>query len=185
MVGVAAVLWIVQLVNAADGYDLNRFGLRPRHVDGLWGILTQPFLHATYRDMLSDTLPVILVGWVVMLAGARTWLIVSAVITVVGGALTWAAGPSDTLVIGSSSLVFGWIGYLIARAIFSRQVKWILAAAMVLTVFGALLAQLVPISHSAQSWQAHLFGFLAGAAIGAVLHPRGRARRTLRRSAVS
>ncbi len=172
MVGVGAMLWIVQVVNAVNDYSFNRVGLRARYVGGLWGIVTQPLLHATYRDMISDTLPVVLIGWVLLLAGLRTWVIVTAVVVVVGGALTWIAGPGHILILGDSSLVFGWIGYLVARAVISRKIKWILVAIMVLLIFGTLLAGLVPVSHSQQSWQVHLFGFLAGVGIAALLHPR-------------
>ena len=48
MAGVAGVLWAVEIVNAVDDYGLDRFGLRPRQVDGLWGMVIGPFLHASY-----------------------------------------------------------------------------------------------------------------------------------------
>lgn len=191
MVVFTAALWVVQIVNATHHYDFNRFGLVPREVHGLWGVLAAPFLHASYRDMLSDTLPVLLIGWVVLLAGMRIWLAVTAVVVIVGGALTWLAGPAHighdpALIVGSSGLVFGWIGYLVARAIFSRKIKWIITAIMVLLVFGALLGQLVPVSHSQQPWQWHVASFVPGVAIAALLHPsRGSARAARRRKAAS
>ena len=177
-----AVPWVVQIVNATQHYRLDRFGLVPRETHGLWGILTQPFLHASYADMLSDTLPVLVIGWVVMLGGVRLWLAVTAVVVLVGGALTWLIGPGGTNanIIGCSVLIFGWLGYLVARAIFSRKIKWIVTAAMVLLVFGALLGQLVPVAHSHQSWQVHVAGFVAGAGIAWLLHPRRNSKRGVR-----
>ncbi|MBE7187575.1 rhomboid family intramembrane serine protease [Jatrophihabitans endophyticus] len=179
-----AILWAVQVVNATHHYRLDRFGLVPREVHGLWGVLTQPFLHASYDDMLSDTLPVLLIGWVVMLAGVRIWLAVTAVVVLVGGALTWVIAPTPAhgaAVVGCSGLIFGWLGYLVARAVFSRRIKWILSAAMVLLVFGALLGQLVPVAHSHQTWQVHVAGFVAGAGIAWLLHPRRGSARGARR----
>lgn len=188
MCAATAVLWVVQVVNAADDYGLNRFGLRPREVDGLWGIVTTPFLHASYRDLLSNTAPVLVLGGVVLLAGWRTWLVVTAIAVLLGGLLTWTVAPAG-LILGASSLVFGWLGYLIARAFFSRRLRWILTAAIVLLLFGTLLGRLLPTFHSGQAWQAHLCGFAAGVVAGAVLHGgewRGRrARRTARRRATA
>jgi membrane associated rhomboid family serine protease len=184
MVVLGAALWVVQIVNAERNYDFLRVGLKPREVGGLWGILTQAFLHASYRDMLSDTLPVVLIGWVLLLAGVRTWLTVTLTVIVVGGALTWLIGPGTTVIVGDSVLVFGWIGYLVARAIFARKIKWILVAIMVLLIFGTLLGGLVPVSHSQNSWQAHLSGFVAGVAIAAFLHPRRGRTPASRRTAV-
>ena len=43
MAAFAAVLWVVQILNAADDYRLDRFGVQPRELDGLWGVVTMPF----------------------------------------------------------------------------------------------------------------------------------------------
>jgi membrane associated rhomboid family serine protease len=185
MLGFAALLWVIEIINALDDYQLNRFGLRPREVAGLWGILTSPFLHLDYAHLVSNTLPVILIGWVVMLSGLRTWLIVTAFVIVVGGLLTWVFGPSDTVIVGASGLVFGWLAYLLARAFFSRRLKWILVAVAVLFFFGTLLFGLFPTLRSGVSWQAHVCGFVAGVAAGALLHPRGGEMRLSGRAVVS
>ena len=173
-----AVLWIVQIVNAADHQHLNRFGLKPRSVDGLWGILTQPFLHQGYSGLLSDTVAAVAIGWVLLLSGVRVWLFVTAAVVILGGAATWLVAPgvghSGRAIVGSSGLAFGWMGYLIARAYFSRKIKWILTAVALLVFFGTLLGSLVPSGNSHGSWQSRACGFAVGVFIGWLLHPRGR-----------
>lgn len=171
MLAVAALLWVVQVVNAAEHYSLNRFALRPRNVDGLWGVLTAPLLHQGWGQLSSDTVSIVLIGWVLLLAGVRSWLTVSAIVLVVGGLLTWLVAPSGALV-GASGIVFGWLGYLIARAYFSRKIRWILVAALVVFFFGGLLLGLLPTFGAHVPWQAHGSGFASGILAGAVLHPR-------------
>lgn len=182
MAVVAGLLWVVEIANAVDNYGLNRFGLRPREVAGLWGILTAPFLHASAWHLLSNTGPFIALGWVVLLSGVRTWLIVTGLVAVIGGVLTWLLAPSG-LVIGCSGLIFGWLGYLLARAYFSRRFVWILAAILVAFFFAGLFAGLIPTINSESSWQAHVCGFAAGVGTGWLLHPRGQ--RVARRASVS
>jgi membrane associated rhomboid family serine protease len=70
-------------------------------------------------------------------------------------------------------MVFGWMGYLLARAYFSRKLKWILEAVALLVFFGTLLGSLIPAADSHGAWQSHLCGFIAGAFVGWLLHPRG------------
>lgn len=171
MLSVAAVLWVIQLVNAANDYSLDRFGLRPRRVDGLWGVATEPFLHGSYSHLFANTAPLVMVGWVLMLSGVRTWLTVTGLVLVLGGLATWLVAPSGVIV-GASGLVFGWLGYLIARAYFSRKLRWIVVAALVLFFFGTLLSKMLPSFDSNVSWQSHVCGFGAGIIAGAVLHPR-------------
>lgn len=185
MAGLAAVLWVVQILNAIDGYQLDRFGLKPREAGGLWGVVTMPFLHSSYGHLLSNTIPVILVGWVLLLAGLSIWATVTGLVVVGGGLLTWLVGPGDSVIVGASGMVFGWLGYLLARAYFSRKLKWIVVAVLVLIFFGTLLLGLVPSINSDVSWQAHLCGFVAGIGTGALLHPRGQETRFVSRSAVS
>jgi membrane associated rhomboid family serine protease len=172
MVFCAGVLWAVEIANVVDGYGLNRFGLRPREVAGLWGILTAPFLHTSAWQLLSSTGPFVLIGWVVLLSGLRTWLIVTALVAVVGGFAAWLVAPSG-LILGSSGLIFGWMGYLLARAYFSRRLVWILAAVLVAFFFSGLFSGLLPSINSKSSWQAHVCSFCAGVLAGWVLHPRG------------
>lgn len=185
MTGFAAVLWVIQILNAIDDYQLDRFGLKPREVDGLWGVVTTPFLHSSYGHLLSNTVPVILVGWVVMLAGLNTWAWVTGLVVVGGGLLTWLVGPGDSVIVGASGMVFGWLGYLLARAYLSRRLKWIVVAVLVLIFFGTLLFGLFPSINSDVSWQAHVCGFVTGIGTGALLHPRGEETRFVTRSAVS
>lgn len=170
---VVAVVWIVQIINSSHGYSLDRFGLRPRRIDGLWGVLTEPFLHASYGHLLSNTGPLVAIGWVLLLSGVRTWLTVTGVVMLVGGLLTWLLAPSG-LIVGASGLIFGWLGYLIARAYFSRRFRWIVVAIGVLFFFGTLLTNVLPSYDSQVSWQSHACGFAAGILAGALLHPRRR-----------
>jgi len=173
MAGVDAVLWIVQLVNAGHDYSLNRFGLKPRHIDGLWGVLTEPFLHESYGHLVSESLPVVGIGWVLLLSGVRAWLSVTVLVAIVGGALTWLVAPSG-LIVGTSGVVFGWMGYLLARAYFSLRMRWILVAVGGLFFFGTYLGGLLPSFDKHASWQSHACSFVTGIGVAAVLHPRVR-----------
>lgn len=171
MAAVAAVLWIIEIVDQLGDHHWElRFGLKPRQVDGLWGVVTQPFLHSSYSHLMSNTLPLIGVGWVLLLSGVRAWLFVTAFVVVVGGFATWLIAPSGVIV-GASALVFGWMGYLLARAYFSRRLKWIITAVALLIFFGTLLGNLLPTVDARVSWQSHLCGFIAGVLVGWLLHP--------------
>lgn len=170
MLGLTAVIWIVQIVNSASDQRLDRFGLRPRRLDGLWGVLTQPFLHSGWGDLLSDTLPLVLIGWVVLITGLREWAIVSGVVLVFGGLGTWLVAPAG-LLLNAGGIVFGWLGYLLARAVVARRIRWIITAIMVLAIFGALLGSLAPDYKAHSAWASHLCGFLAGVLAAIILHP--------------
>ena len=180
MLAVAAVPWAIQVVNAAHDYSLNRFGLRPRRIDGLWGIVTQPFLHLSWGHLASTTVPLVGVGWVLLLSGLRTWLLVTGLVLFLSGVAAWLVAPSG-IVVGAGSLALGWMGYLVARAYFSRRLRWIVVAVVVLFFFGTFFFTLVPSFDSNVSWQAQACGLGAGVVAGAMLHPRSPRRLPKRR----
>jgi membrane associated rhomboid family serine protease len=177
MTALGAVLWIVEIVNAADSYRLDRFGLRPRDIDGLVGIVTMPFLHASFAHLLGNTAPFIFIGWAVLLSGVRPFVVSSGVVIVIGGLVTWLIAPSvgpHGGVVGASALIMGWLGYLLGRAYFSRRILWIIVAVAVVFFFGTLLGGLFPSVGSEISWQGHLAGFAAGVFAAWLMHPRRR-----------
>jgi membrane associated rhomboid family serine protease len=178
----AGLLWIVEIFNIINNYSLNRFGLKPRQVNGLDGIVTMPFLHTGISHLLANTVPFVMIGWMVLIGGVRDFLVATLLIILAGGIATWVVGP-DATIVGASALVFGWLGYLLGRAYFARRVVWIIAAVFALFFFGGLFGGLLPSVSSNVAWQAHLCGFLAGVGAAWYLHPRkGTARATRKES---
>ncbi|MBV9593805.1 MAG: rhomboid family intramembrane serine protease [Actinobacteria bacterium] len=173
MFAIDAGLWIIQIINASSDYGLNRYGLRPRELRGLEGVITSWFLNDSYWHLLTTSAPLVIVGWFILLSGIRPLVLSTAVIVIAGGLATWVVSPAN-LIVGSSSLVIGWMGYLFARAYFSRKITWIIGAVAVAVFFTGLLGGLLPGPTSDSTWQAHLCAFLAGLLGGGLLHPRRR-----------
>jgi membrane associated rhomboid family serine protease len=169
-----ALMWAVQLINALDSYKLDRDGLYPRNVSHLWGILTAPFLHASFWHLISNTVPFAVLGLIIALRGAARLAVVTGIVIVLGGLGTWLIAPSGSVTVGASGLVFGYAGYLIARGVFDRSVLELLVGAVVAVFWGgALIASLLP--HYGVSWQGHLCGGIAGVLAARILaSPRTR-----------
>lgn len=180
-----AALYVIEYFNAAHDYSWDRFGVKPRQVDGLWGIVTQPFLHQSWGHLGSNTVPLLAIGWALLLSGLRVFLFVTTCVVLLGDLLTWLVAPSGQIIVGASGMIFGWLGYLVARAVFSRRVKWIVVAVLLLVFFGTLLGSLLPTVDSRVSWQSHICGAAVGIAVAWFLHPRkGGAARPVRRAPV-
>jgi membrane associated rhomboid family serine protease len=177
MLGVLAVMWLIVIVNAFLDHRLLRFGIKPREVDGLPGVVLSPFLHANAGHLLANTLPFAVLGWLMLISGLRYFTIVTLSVVVVAGLIDWATGPSGTVIVGASGIIFGWLGYLLGRAWFGRQLKWIAIAVAVAAGFSSMFAGLLPKLHSNVFWGGHVAGFLVGVLIAAILHRRSAAAR--------
>ncbi len=157
-----AILYVVELADQLTGSRLQRAGgIEPREVDGLDGILFAPVLHGPWAHLVANTLPLLVLGFLLLLGGVRRWLVVTATIWIVGGIGVWLTGPDNTLHIGASVLVFGWLTYLLLRGAYSRQPGQLALGLVLLLAYGGLLWGILP-GQPGISWQGHLFGAIGG-----------------------
>ena len=159
-----AALWIVYLVDLILPWDLTAWGLQPRTIGGLAGIVTMPFLHAGLGHIVSNTIPLAIL--LVLLGGSRSnsWIFVVAII-LLNGILLWLFGQNAEHV-GASGLVYGLAAFLIVSGFLERQVVSILIAMGVLFIFGtSLFWGVLPIGNRGVSWDGHLMGAVAGGVI--------------------
>ena len=173
-----AVLWVVLGIDAAFGHPLLELGIKPRQLGGLPGIVLAPVLHASAAQLTALSIPFAVLGWLMLTAGLRYLAIVTAAAALASGLVGWLAGPSDQVIVGVSGVVLGWLGYLLARALFGRKVLWIAIAVAVTVVFSGLFNGLLPRVHSHEFWGSQLASFAVGMVLGAVLHRRRPQRAT-------
>ena len=167
---------LVQIANTFDGDWLTRnAGIRPRTVDGLVGIVTAPFVHGGWGHLLSNAVPFLIFGFLVMVNGARQFIAVTVVVWLISGLGVWVVGGSGSVVVGASGIVFGWLAYLVVRGAFNRNAWQIVVGLVLLAGWGSIFWGVLPGANQI-SWQAHLFGALGGV-LAAFLAARGTGAR--------
>ena len=161
IVAFTALLWLIEIVDAAADHRLDQYGVQPRSDEGLLGILLAPLLHGGWDHLSANSVPVLVLGFLTLASGILRGLAAT------GGVGVWLVAGSNSYHIGASGLVFGWIVYLAIRGIVNRQLWEILLGVAVLFVYGGVLWGVLP-RPPGVSWQGHLFGAVGGA-IAAVL----------------
>jgi membrane associated rhomboid family serine protease len=163
-----ALMWVSEIVDTVANHRLDGWGIRPHDPDRLVGIVTAPFLHAGFDHLVSNTVPFLVLGGAIALNGAARVLAVTAIVMLVGGLGTWLIGPSSSVHIGASGLVFGYAAYLLSRGVFNRSALELAIGAVVAAIWGsALLSGLLP--QDGISWQGHLCGGIGGVVAAAIL----------------
>ncbi len=164
---IVGVLWVVEVVDAVLPLNLDQFGIRPRSVGGLVGILFAPFLHGSWGHLIGNTVPFLVLGGLVMLSGLETFLAVSIISAIVAGFGTLLFAPEYTLGgmlavhIGISGVIFGYLGFLLLRAWFTRSLLWTFVAVVAGLLYGGLILTLLK-AQEGISWHGHFFGFGGG-----------------------
>ena len=165
-------LWVVHAVNIVLGGALLTYGIVPRTVQGLSGILAAPFLHGSLSHLALNSLSLVILGSITMIGRRRDFLTVSVVGALTSGLGAWAIGAPGTVHIGASGVIFAYLGFLVARGFFERSIPAILLSLLVTWFFGGMVWGVLPTVGAGISWEAHLFGFLGG--IGAARRISGR-----------
>ena len=162
--GWTAIAWALEAVDQfVVARSLDVYGIHPRDLQGLWGILCAPLLHGGFGHLAANTVPFLVLGWFVLAGRKGDFFLVSAIVIVLGGAGVWLTAPAISVHIGASGLIFGYLGFLLSRGLFERSLGSILVAVIVGLLYGGLIFGVLPSGESGVSWQGHLFGFVGGA----------------------
>jgi membrane associated rhomboid family serine protease len=157
-----AILWLVYFLNLVLELDLRTFGIKPRNINGLWGIPVAPLLHGDIHHLTANT-GVLFILLTVSFSYSRAQTF-KAIITIMllGGGMVWLLGMGGSIHIGASGIIFGLIGYLMCLGLFRRNWKALMISVVIFLLYGGALYSLL-VYVPGISWSGHFFGFLSGA----------------------
>jgi len=171
------VMWAAEVLDQIVlGGALDRLGIKPRSLTGLRGILFAPFLHGGFVHLAANTIPFILLGWLVMLRRTGDFLPVTVIVSLVGGLGVWLFARGGAVHLGASGLIFGYLGFLLLRGFFERNILSLLFSLAVGAAFGGMIWGILPTSPYV-SWESHLFGFIGGILCARIAADAARHRR--------
>jgi len=156
------IFWVVEIINqAVFANTLNSLGIIPRSIVGIRGIFFAPFLHVDIPHLIANTLPFAILGWFVMLQNTRDFYTVSIISILFSGIGVWLFAQPNSITMGASGVIFGYLGFLLARGYFQKNVPSIALSLTVIFLYGGMIWGVLPTTPGV-SWLGHLFGFLGG-----------------------
>jgi membrane associated rhomboid family serine protease len=158
-----ALLWLILIVDNTLGLGLARFGLRPRHLEGLLGIITAPLLHSGAEHLFSNTLPLLISLTTILYLYPRAAMRVIPIIWVGSGLLAWFIGR-PSLHFGASGFVYGLLAYVFISGILRLDMRSVAVSVMVWFLYGSMIWGVLPIRPN-MSWELHLSGAILGVAL--------------------
>jgi membrane associated rhomboid family serine protease len=158
---VTAICWLVFLVNNLiwKGH-FDQYGIMPRQISSLTGILFTPFLHASYQHLAANTLPLLILGGIICGRSRGEFTVVTVLGILLGGGLTWLFAR-NACHIGASGLIFCYFGYLASLAYFHRTFGTLCLSVVCIVGYGGLVWGILPTS-APISWESHLAGLIVG-----------------------
>lgn len=155
-----AVIWIVFAFDRVFSLDLYRYGVLPRQFDGLWGILISPFVHGSWDHLMSNSAPILVLGWLLVYFYPRAAWRVLLACWAMGGLWVWTTAR-DSYHIGASGIIYGLAAFLFFSGVFRKRVALMAVSLIVVFLYGSMVWGILPLQ-VAVSWESHLFGAIAG-----------------------
>ncbi|WP_444996157.1 rhomboid family intramembrane serine protease [Aliikangiella sp. IMCC44359] len=153
-----AVMWLLEFANIVVSHELNAYALSPRQYEKLPGVITMHFLHWNLTHLISNSVPLLIMGFFVSALGKTKEVTIT--IMLVSGILVWIFARNG-IHAGASGLVMGYWGYLISSTFFERNIRNILIAIITIFLYGGIVFSLLDFRETT-SFEGHLFGFSAG-----------------------
>jgi len=163
---VIALLWLIEILDRfIIPSGLEWYGIHPRDWSHWEGIFLAPFLHGSWGHLIGNSLSLLFLGGAVLVHGWRKLIEVSVASALIAGALVFFIGSAGSVHVGASSVIFGYLGFLLGMGIYERSLRSIVLAVLVLIFYGGGLSTMFPNRTTVAariSWEGHLGGALGG-----------------------
>ena len=168
--GFVALLWAIALLNWGLDLDASPFGVKPRTLTGLAGLLFAPLMHSGFDHLVANTLPLVILGTAMLHLYPRATPIVLPTIWVGPGLAVWLFARGGVH-LGASGLVYGLVAYVFTAGLIRRDRRAIAASMVVAFLYGASVWGVLPIQRG-HSWETHLAAALLGLVLALTLRRR-------------
>lgn len=160
-----AICWALFFADAI--YDLNYFqyGVSPRKVEGLIGIIASPFIHGDFNHIANNSLPILILGSLIFyfykpIAWSSVFWIY-----IISGTWLWIGGRNSDVTpyyhAGASILIYGFSSFLFFSGVFRKHKQLMVVSALVVFLYGSITHGIFPFDTKI-SWEGHLFGAISG-----------------------
>lgn len=154
------LLWIIYIVTYLFNISTYQLGILPRNLSGLIGIFTSPLIHGGFSHLISNTAPLIVMGFSIFYFYPKVAYKVFTIIYFWTGILVWIFAR-EAYHIGASGIIYGFVSFLFFSGVFRKDNRSIALALVVVFLYGGLIWGVLPVEKGV-SWESHLFGAFVG-----------------------
>ena len=159
-VALAVALWLVELAEFEYGLDFSSWGLVPRSLAGLKGVLFSPLIHASFEHLLANTLPLVVLTFSLFFFYRKSPYVIFVLIYICSGLFVWLGGR-EAIHIGASGLIYGLAAFLFLGGVLSHNTGLLTISLIVALLYGGLFWGIFPVKPEI-SWESHLWGAISG-----------------------
>lgn len=166
------LMWLVKVTEVLFEADFSGFGIYPLTIRGLCGIAFSPFIHADFRHLLNNSLPLFLLSLALFYFYSEIALKVFSLTFIITGGLVWIGGR-EAWHIGASGIVYGLASFLFFSGIIRKYFRLVALSLLIVFLYGEMVWGIFPGIRDNISWESHMLGFLSGILLAIIYRKQG------------
>ena len=165
-------MWIVKVIEVLFGIDLSGLGIYPLNLKGIPGIVLSPLIHANFKHLTDNTLPLFLLSVSLFFFYREIALKIFSFTWISTGILVWLGGR-PAWHIGASGLVYGLASFLFFSGIIRKYYRLIGLSLLVVFLYGEMVWGIFPDIYKSVSWESHMLGVFSGILLAIIYRKQG------------
>lgn len=167
------ILYMIKILEVGMDWDFTRLGIYPMEKKGTFGIFGHPLVHASFKHLFANTIPLLFLSWCLFYFYRDLGAIILFFVWILGGSITFIIGKPGWHV-GASGLIYGLAFFLFFSGIIRKHVPLIAVSLLVTFLYGGLIWDMLPIfARDSVSWEGHLGGAIAGMVASVLFADKG------------
>jgi len=165
-------MWLVKITELLFEADFSILGIYPLTLRGLPGILLSPFIHADFRHLFNNSLPLFLLSLSLFYFYSEIALKIFSLTLIITGILVWLGGR-EAWHIGASGVVYGLASFLFFSGIIRKYFRLVALSLVIVFLYGQMVWGIFPGIHENISWESHMLGFVSGIVLAIIYRKEG------------
>ncbi len=154
------IIWAVKLIELSLETTFVEYGVLPRKLSGIKGIIFSPFIHKDIKHLLNNSIPILILGSSLCFFYKKNYKIIFPLLFIISGVFLWCLGRMNPH-IGASGIIYALASFIFFSGIISKNKNLSALSLIVIFIYGSLFWGLFP-THQEISWEGHLSGFISG-----------------------
>lgn len=155
-----ALIIFVKILEEYFQLSLEKYGVFPRSIEGILGIITSPSIHGDWKHIFNNSVPLLILGTSLRYFYRDISKEVFFWSWFISGLWLWAIGR-PSFHIGASGIVYALAAFLFFSGLIRKHTRLMAVSFIVVFLYGSMVWGIFPIKEHI-SWEGHLSGGLAG-----------------------
>ena len=154
------LMWLVKLIEIQFDLSFIKFGVFPKQISGLKGIIFSPFIHKDFTHLFNNSYPIIILGSLLFTSYKDIASKIFLWLFFISGFWLWVIGR-ESFHIGASGVIYALASFLFVSGFIRKNPRLAAVSMVVIFLYGSMIWGVLPVKEGV-SWEGHLAGFLAG-----------------------